>query len=56
MFFPRWDVCIGADITDTHTQTILIQCPTILHTFTYMYAVAHSNLWEKLNETHFLSC
>lgn len=57
MFSPCWDVCIGPDITLMHTlRQYSFNSPTILHTFTYMYTVANSNLWEKVTETHFLSC
>lgn len=57
MFCPCWDVCIGTDITLIHTlRQYSFNSPTILHTFTYMYTVANSNLWEKVTETHFLSC
>lgn len=57
MFSPSWDVCIGTNITLIHTlRQYSFNSPTILHTFTYMYTVANSNLWEKVTETHFLSC
>lgn len=47
MSFPLGSVYWYRYSADTHTQTILIQSPTILHTFTYMYSVANSNLWKK---------
>lgn len=48
MFFPPLgSVYWYRYSADTHTQAILIQSPTILHTFTYLYTVANSNLWKN---------